>query len=157
FLGETYGWHWGFGTAGVGMLTGLVIYVAGGKHLPEQGPIERKSVQAAPIRNAKATALLLLGIGLAVTTFRGAYEQVGNTVALWADVGIDRTTSLMTIPMTWFQALNPLFVIVMTPPLLAYWKRRAAVGRELSSMQKMATGALVVASSYLLLALADSL
>ncbi len=29
FLGEMYGWHWGFGAAGVGMLAGLVIYLWG--------------------------------------------------------------------------------------------------------------------------------
>ena len=98
--------------------------------------------------------MLLLGIGLAVTIFRGAYEQIGNTVALFADAGIDRTSALGTIPMTWFQSLNPLFVIVMTPPLLAYWKRRADAGKVFSSARKMATGALVVGGSYLLLALA---
>ena len=27
FLGETIGWHWGFGAAGVGMLIGLAVYV----------------------------------------------------------------------------------------------------------------------------------
>ena len=154
FLGETYGWHWGFGAAGVGMVLGLVIYVAGGKYLPEQGRIKRAATQSTPIRNGKATALLLLGVGLAVTIFRGAYEQVGNTVALFADAGIDRATALMTIPMTWFQALNPMFVILMTPALLAWWSRRAKAGRNASSMQKMATGALIVAASYLVLAVA---
>jgi POT family proton-dependent oligopeptide transporter len=154
FLGETYGWHWGFGAAGVGMVLGLVVYVCGGKYLPEQGRIKRVATQAAPISNGRATVLLLLGVGLAVTIFRGAYEQVGNTVALFADAGIDRATDLMTIPMTWFQALNPMFVILMTPALLAWWSRRAKAGRDASSMQKMATGALIVAASYLLLALA---
>src|SRR4029077_10705666 len=94
FLGETYGWHWGFGAAGIGMLLGLVVYVAGGKYLPEQGRVQRTATQATPIRDGKATALLLLGVGLAVTIFRGAYEQVGNTVALFADAGIDRATAL---------------------------------------------------------------
>jgi len=89
---------------------------------------------------------------LAVTVFRASYEQVGNTVALWADVGINRSTSLLTIPMTWFQALNPLMVILMTPPLLAYWKRRAQVGRDLSSMRKMSRGAIIVGVAYLMLA-----
>ncbi len=154
FLGETYGWHWGFGAAGIGMLLGLVVYVAGGKYLPEQRRVPRAAVKAQAVRNGKATVMLLLGVGLAVTIFRGAYEQVGNTVALFADAGIDRATALMTIPMTWFQALNPMFVILMTPALLAWWSRRAKAGRDASSMQKMATGALIVAASYLLLAVA---
>ena len=33
-LGETLGWHYGFTAAGVGMLIGLAIYVAGQRTLP---------------------------------------------------------------------------------------------------------------------------
>jgi POT family proton-dependent oligopeptide transporter len=156
-LGEFYGWHWGFGAAGVGMLTGLLVYVFGARYLPHQGRIARKAAALpASARSQRSTLVLLFAIGVAVTVFRGAYEQVGNTVALWADVGIERTTSLMTIPMTWFQALNPLLVIVMTPLLLARWRREAAARRQQSSMRKMATGALIVAAAYLLLAIVAS-
>ncbi len=28
YIGETYGWHWGFGLAAIGMLTGLAVFVA---------------------------------------------------------------------------------------------------------------------------------
>jgi POT family proton-dependent oligopeptide transporter len=113
-LGEFYGWHWGFGAAGVGMLMGLTVYVLGAKYLPEQARIARAAAPAAasapPAARAhyyRSTLVLLFAIGLAVTVFRGAYEQVGNTVALWADSGVDRATSVLTIPMTWFQSLNP--------------------------------------------------
>ena len=152
-LGELYGWHWGFGAAGIGMLAGLAIYTLGGRYLPERAArgAPPKVLTTATARY-RSTYLLLFGVCLAVTVFRGAYEQMGNTVALWADVGIDRTTPVFTVPMTWFQALNPLLVIVMTPFLLARWRRRAALGKEPSSMQKMAIGALVVATAFLLLA-----
>ena len=150
-LGELYGWHWGFGAAGVGMLLGLAIYLLGGKYLPEE---TSRFAPAAPAQHStgRDAILLLLAIGLAVTVFRGAYEQVGNTVALWADSGVDRALGGFVIPMTWFQSLNPLLVILVTPFLLARWKRRAAAGREHSPMQKMAIGALIVALAYLLLA-----
>jgi proton-dependent oligopeptide transporter, POT family len=154
-LGEFYGWHWGFGAAGVGMLVGLAVYVLGGKYLPEQARNARAATpgpRAARTRDFRSTLALLFAIGLAVTVFRGAYEQVGNTVALWADSGVDRATSLLTIPMTWFQSLNPLLVFLMTPLLLARWRRQAAAGRAPSSMRKMATGSLMVAAAYLLLA-----
>ena len=156
-LGEFYGWHWGFGAAGVGMLTGLLVYVFGARYLPHQGRIARKAAPLpASARSQRSTFVLLFAIGVAVTVFRGAYEQVGNTVALWADVGIERTTSFMTIPMTWFQALNPLLVIMTTPLLLARWRREADARRQQSSMCKMATGALIVAAAYLLLAIVAS-
>jgi POT family proton-dependent oligopeptide transporter len=152
-LGEVYGWHYGFGAAGIGMVVGLLIYLWGGRYLPPEQPRVPVEQDAAPRLRGARTYLLLLGIGLSVTVFRGAYEQVGNTVALWADAGIDRAAGGFVIPMTWFQALNPLLVILMTPPLLAWWRRRADAGRETSPARKMSLGALIVGSSYLLLAL----
>ena len=154
-LGELYGWHWGFGAAGVGMLAGLIIYVLGGKYLPEQTRLANGTpavLAATPTANYRAIFTLLFAVIISVTVFRGAYEQIGNTVALWADVGISRTIGSWTIPMTWFQSLNPLFVIVLTPMLLAHWRRRAAAGESGSSMRKMALGALIVGAAYLLLA-----
>ncbi|MFL6601327.1 MAG: peptide MFS transporter [Steroidobacteraceae bacterium] len=170
-LGEFYGWHWGFAAAGVGMLLGLTIYVLGGKYLPEakaQAPggeshscaVGSAAVGAQgsckPTRHA-GTFLVLAAVGVAVTIFRGAYEQVGNTVALWADIGIDRHTSAAVIPMTWFQSLNPLLVFLLTPLLLARWRRRAEQGTEASAMRKMALGAFIVALAYSLLAMVSAL
>jgi proton-dependent oligopeptide transporter, POT family len=155
-LGEFYGWHWGFGAAGVGMLLGLIIYIVGGKYLPEQVRAVKQNVAptapTAPAGKYRSTFIVLFAVGLAATVFRGAYEQVGNTLALWVDVGVDRTLGLRTIPMTWFQSLNPLLVIMMTPLLLAHWRRRAQAGSPGSAMKKMALGALIVATAYLLLA-----
>ncbi|HEY2678177.1 MAG TPA: peptide MFS transporter [Steroidobacteraceae bacterium] len=153
-LGEFYGWHWGFGAAGIGMLAGLLVYIAGGKYLPHEirAPAAKApAAAAAPAGGHRSTFLLLLGVALAATVFRGAYEQVGNTVALWADVGINRNASLFTIPMTWFQSLNPLLVIMMTPALLARWRRRADSGFKESATRKMALGALIVSAAYLML------
>ena len=155
-LGEIYGWHWGFGVAGVGMLVGLLVYTLGGsRYLPVDAPVARAAGAAALPGHGvshRSTWMLLLGVGMAVTVFRGAYEQIGNTVALWADVGINRHTALAVIPMTWFQSLNPLLVILMTPPLLAHWRRRANAGRTDAAMPRMALGAFIVAAAYLLLA-----
>ena len=157
-LGETYGWHYGFGAAGVGMLAGLLIYLWGGRYLPQPKTSASfveptREVSAASWRDAFT---LLLAVGLAVTVFRGAYEQVGNTVALWIETA-DRHFGGREIPMTWFQSLNPLLVIAMTPILLARWKRKAGAGSEHSPLQKMAVGALIVGGAYALLALAAAI
>jgi proton-dependent oligopeptide transporter, POT family len=155
-LGEFYGWHWGFGAAGIGMLLGLIIYILGGKYLPEQVRAAKQTLAPtalkAPAGQHRSTFTLLFAVGLAVTVFRGAYEQYGNTLALWADVGVDRSIGHWTIPMTWFPSLDPLLVIMMTPLLLAHWRRRAQAGYAGSAMRKMALGALIVAAAYLLLA-----
>ncbi|TWI69217.1 POT family proton-dependent oligopeptide transporter [Pseudoduganella lurida] len=148
-IGEVYGWHYGFGLAGLGMLAGLVIYLSGQPYLP---PEPERIVAGEKRPFDRQTLLVLAGIGIAVTVFRAAYEQVGNTVALWADAGVDRHAAGLVIPMTWFQSLNPLFVMLLTPPLLAYWRRRAAAGHDQPPARRMAAGAVIVAAAYLLLA-----
>lgn len=160
-LGEVYGWHWGFGAAGIGMLGGLVLYVLGGRYLPRETRIEPAQASvpdvATPRDAMRQRVLALLAVGLCVMLFRGAYEQTGNTIALWADVGIDRhALGGFVIPMTWFQALNPLLVITLTPLLVAHWTRQARGGRELTPARKMAMGAFGVAAAFAMLGLADA-
>ena len=154
-LGEVYGWHAGFAAAGVGMLIGLAVYLLGGAYLPVSSVAAARPMKAegsSGKRRDWTTFTLLLGIGIAVTVFRGAYEQIGNTVALWSDVGVNRQFRSLVIPATWFQALDPLLVFVMTPALLGYWRRRADRGLDPPATRRMALGALIVALSYVLLA-----
>jgi proton-dependent oligopeptide transporter, POT family len=159
-LGELYGWHYGFGAAGIGMLLGLVIYVCGARWLPpERPPVRDAATHDAPAtpRDAmRQRVFALVAVFLCVTVFRGAYEQSGNTIALWADVGLDRTAGALTIPMTWFQALNPLLVIFLTPLLVVRWTKQAGRGREPTPAKKMAMGAFGVAMAFLMLAAVDA-
>lgn len=155
-VGELWGWNWGFTVAGVGMVAGLIVYLVGTPFLPpEQGAPRRTTADLT--RGGSRTGLeprviLLLGVVLLlVIVYRSAYEQVGNTVALWANSGVDRAVGAWTIPMTWFQALNPLGIFLFTPLVLTWWRRRQARGRDHSAMAKMATGALVLCASFLLL------
>lgn len=157
-LGQLYGWHYGFGAAGVGMFSGLIIYLMGRDYLPPENPRSAvpKPVTKLAQTNPAKLWLLLLGVALATTIFRGAYEQIGNTVALWTDSDVNRTLGGFTIPSTWFQALNSLLVMAMTPLLLLHWRCRAKSGREASPARKMAIGALIVASSYVMLAIVSA-
>ncbi|KRG70419.1 peptide MFS transporter [Pseudoxanthomonas dokdonensis] len=158
-LGEVYGWHYGFGAAGIGMFAGLLIYLAGKRYLPVEAAPTRAAVRdpAEPRGNHRNVWWLLLGVGIAATIFRGAYEQIGNTLPLWIDSGVDRQLAGIEIKMTWFQSLNPLLVISLTPVLLMAWRRRAEAGRETSPGMRMAIGALLVAAAYLLLAVLTAL
>ena len=153
-IGELYGWHYGFALAGVGMLTGLAIYVGGARYLPDE-PVRPRGDGPVALNadDSRQRWLLLGGVMAIVVLFRGAYEQIGNTVALWAADGIDRATgSGFVIPMTWFQSLNSLFVFLLTPFVIALWTWQARARGEPSSITKMAIGALIVAASYLMLA-----
>ena len=128
-LGEAFGWHWGFGAAGIGMVTGLLFYLWGQRYLPAETQMPRVELPAAPRESmARDTLLLLFSLGVAVAVFRSAYEQVGNTVALWFDTGVDKLAGDFSIPFTWFFAINPLCVMLLTPVLLAWWRKREAAG-----------------------------
>ncbi len=152
-LGELYGWHVGFGAAGVGMCLGLAIYALNGRHLPADKP-RAAAIDAAPRAAGLGRSFVpLLLVGLAVIVFRSAYEQSGNTLAVWADTQVDRQLFGWLVPVTWMQSLNPLFVFLFTPLLVTYWRGAAMRGREPSAPVKMALGAAGVALSYLMLAL----
>jgi POT family proton-dependent oligopeptide transporter len=145
-LGELLGWHWGFGAAGVGMLAGLLVYLKGQRWL---GPEPERAVETG---GRLAIGWLLGGVLLAVILFRGAYEQMGNTLMLWSDAHVDRTMGAFTIPATWFQALNPALVFILTPLLVRWWTRAAAAGREQTPVRRMANGAAGLGLAYLALA-----
>ena len=144
-IGEMYGWHWGFTLAGVGMVIGLVTYLGGSRYLPRNNDAEaRRSVASRSKRAPFATYILLLAVIAIVIVFRAAYEQSGNTLALWADTGVNRTAAGFSIPMTWFQSLNPLMIFLFTPVIVAWWTRAARRGREPGSVSKMAMGGFIV-------------
>lgn len=158
-LGELLGWHWGFGAAGVGMCAALVIYRVGGRYLPHSVAVVQSRATTSPAEKAQFGKRigLLLGVVLMIVVFRGAYEQVGNTVALWADSADRSVGAQLTIPATWFQALNPLLVFALTPIVLAAWRYRAKHGHTFAPLRRMAMGAAIVALAYGLLAAASYL
>src|SRR5208282_329030 len=160
-LGEQWGWHYGFAAAGIGMLTGLAIYLRGLRELP---PDELQKAKAShhehdPLTGRDWRAIIaLLVLFLPNTLFWATYEQQGNTIALWADNFTDRTVNLLfwraEIPVTWFQAFNPFMIFAFTPFIVALWSRQARSGREPSPVTKMALGCFGVALANLLMAYA---
>jgi proton-dependent oligopeptide transporter, POT family len=63
YLGETYGWSYGFGAAGFGMLLGLLVFIWGKPLLMGKGEAPDAAKLAAPVAGIKFEWLLyLLGI-----------------------------------------------------------------------------------------------
>ncbi len=160
-LGEEWGWHYGFGAAGVGMLIGLAIYLRGLRELPAD---ELQKAKAAHHERDPMTAkdwraiVALLVLFIPNTLFWAAYEQQGNTIALWADAYTDRSIDLLfwrgEIPVTWFQAFNPFMIFAFTPLIVELWAMQSRRGREPSTVMKMAMGCFGVALSYLVMVFA---
>ena len=111
-LGELYGWHYGFGAAGVGMLIGIAIYLQGRDYLPVDNVAargERVKLQAGDGRTIAALLSVLAITGL----FWTAQTQVWNTYPLWIRDHVDRELFGVAIPVTWFQSLDSLAVLVL--------------------------------------------
>ena len=156
-VGELYGFHWGFGIAAVGMFIGMAVYAAGGRYLPREkvgaAALNTPAAATSPRRSFGSQIALLASIAAVIVIFRGAYEQIGNTMTLWADSEVDRAAGAgFVIPVTWFLALNSLIVISLSPWIVRRWNSRAEAGRELSTMSKMAIGAALVGLSFFILA-----
>jgi len=157
-LGELLGWHWGFAAAGVGMAIGLAIYRAFSASLPaEPTLVRRETAGAAAAISGQDRRRLgeLASIVAAVVLFRIAYEQSGNVIALWVAHQTDRSLNLLgwhtIIPATWFQAINPLLIIVLTPVLIAYWGRRERCGARANLLRRMCLGCIVASLAMALM------
>jgi POT family proton-dependent oligopeptide transporter len=157
-LGENVGWAYGFGAAGVGMVIALVIYLAGWRTLPVDGPrVEhRQAARPRMTRDERRAVIALLVLCLPVILFWAGYEQQGNTIALWADSFTDRTINLGfwrgTIPTTWFQAFNPFMIFAFTPFVVALWARQAKRGNEPTTITKIALGCFGLTCANLVMA-----
>lgn len=147
-LGATYGWHVGFGAAGVGMLLGLVIYLSGARRL--RLARVRASGPAARREHRGREVLLLFAVLAAVVLYRGAYEQAGNALALWTSTGIDRHVAGVEIPAALFQSLDPLFVLLLTPLIVRRARRLAHAENEARMMTR---GALLTSAAFAMICL----
>jgi POT family proton-dependent oligopeptide transporter len=151
-LGQRYGWHYGFTAAGVGMVLGLCVYLWGQKHLAQDNLSKTKADRIAkePLTGVewKAIAALMVLCALNVV-FWGVYEQQGNTIQLFADQNTDWHIFGWAMPSTWFQAVNPFFIIAFAPLLDRFWARQAKSGREPDSVVKMSIGCLLLGLSFL--------
>ncbi len=159
-LGQTVGWHWGFGAAGVGMVLGLCLYLWGGRFLAPDVLTQRRAADGA--RKEPLTRDEWLRVGAIVvlcalnTAFWAVFEQQGNTMQLWADRNTNWSFLGWTVPSTWYQAFNPAMIFIFAPILTVVWGWQAKRGAEPSSVVKMAIGCFLLGLSFVVMILASS-
>jgi POT family proton-dependent oligopeptide transporter len=157
-LGEEIGWHYGFAAAGIGMTIALLVYIRALWVLPPDRVARRDHADTSLDRSERLRIFALVLLFAPTTLFWATYEQQGNTIVLWADDHTDRYVDLLfwhgEIPITWFQAFNPLLIIAFTPFLVRLWARQAKRGSEPGTITKMSLGCLGVAIANLIMAAA---
>ena len=115
YLGQTIGWGFGFGLAGIGMLAGLVVFVLGKKALHGAGE--------APAVLAKSREYLIYGIGFAAVAVIWAlvqYQDIIQTLlaisgvallgyVLYESFKLDKEPRERMFAILFLISLNPLF------------------------------------------------
>ncbi|MDQ7916205.1 peptide MFS transporter [Mesonia sp. MT50] len=155
-----YGWHYGFGLAGIGMLLGQAVYIWGQKFLKGIGEFtggamvsaEEKEAAKKPLSKIEKDRIVVLLISfLIVIVFWGAFEQAGGLMNLYTDAKIDRTIGLSwleEIPAAVFQSLNAAYIIIFGTIIGGFWIWWKKKGRESSSLFKMAIGTIIMGLGY---------
>jgi POT family proton-dependent oligopeptide transporter len=154
-LGETVGWHWGFGAAGIGMLIGLVVYLAGSAHLPSDPLLERRKgrgVAAPKLAKGEGKLLVLLvlllpAMALGVT----ANQQLFVTYTAWADKSADLVVFGREMPRTWLLSIDAITSTGFLVGSVVFWRWWSKTRKEPSEITKMGLGYLMSITGVLAL------
>ena len=161
-VGEVYGWHYGFGLAGIGMALGLLQYLLGQKYLKHVGNFlgasentAEKEAMNRPLTKVEKDRVIVLFISFAlVIIFWGAFEQAGGLMNIYASEKTDRILSFSLpfigneIPASWFQSLNAMFIIFLGTSVAGYWARRKLRGKLSTGLFKMILGLIIMGTGF---------
>ena len=156
YVGESYGWHYGFGLAGIGMALGLAQYLYGQKYLSQVGDFigdnkseEGKDVLKKPLTAIEKDRLVVLFLSfILVIVFWGAFEQAGGLMNIYASEKTDRLFMGWLVPASWFQSLNAMFIIFLGTAVAGYWAKRKLKNQLSSSLFKMIIGLIIMGTGF---------
>lgn len=151
-VGEVYGWHYGFGLAGVGMLIGLAIFILGQRYLKEIPTQPLGTPKAYKVggtafnvtKEEKEHLYVLMVCLLAVFIFFAAFEQAGGLLNLYAKNHTHRYVGNWEIPASTLQSLNPMCIVCLSPIVSLIWMRLTKRYAYISSIYKMGIGNIIV-------------
>ncbi|MCF0212966.1 MAG: peptide MFS transporter, partial [Muribaculaceae bacterium] len=146
------GIHYSFIASVAAMLISLTIFLLTKKSLPSPQRVEKS--QEVTVTNEERRAMakeikqrmyaLFAVLGIAIF-FWFSFHQNGTSMSLFARDFVDTST---IAPEIW-QAVNPFFVIVLTPIIMWFFASLARRGREISTPRKIAIGMGLAGVAYL--------
>jgi len=152
-----YGWKAGFLAAGIGMIISLITQSVFAKRLlgdvglrpaahiaAERNPSGKKE----PLTTVERDRIKVIMImGMFVVFFWAGFEQAGGLMNIFSQQYTDRMIGNFEVPATWFQSLNPFFVITFAPILAIIWLKLGP--KEPNSPVKFALGLFMLAIGFL--------
>ena len=148
------GVHFSFIVSVIAMMISLIIFFTQKKKFPQPGKkvaaetvgytAAEKEAMAKEIKQRMAALFAVLGIAV---FFWLSFHQNGQSLSVFAR---DFVNSDMLAPEIW-QALNPLFVIILTPLVMGIFAALARKGKPVSTPRKIALGMGIAGCAYLFL------
>ncbi len=157
WLGQMVGWGWGFGAAGVSMLFGLAVYLAGRKWLPAEPPRGKAAVAAPKARltgNDWVKIILLLVLLPLLGASLVGNEQIFNNYLTWGNANYNLVFWGHAVPSSWLVSLDATCSIFFLSGSILFWKWWSMKRREPDEMTKIAFASLFAAVAPLALAAA---
>ena len=156
----SYGYRYGFLASSIGMLLGQVVFnLLAPKYLGEIGtkPVVKfeKQEEGQQVdtlnKEEKDKISVIFILFLFAVFFWAGFEQAGSSIALYTDNYIDRDVTLpfigdWTIPSSWFQSVNPFFVVTLAPLFAMFWS--SPLGRKISTPIKMGVGMVILGIGF---------
>jgi len=153
---ERYAFEYGFLAAGVGMLIGQIVFNSMaqrflgdiGKSVKKMS-VEEQAEHDKPLTPEERDRVAVI---LVITTFTvffwAGFEQAGSSLTLYTDSYINRQVGSFTIPTSWFQSVNPLFIVALGPIFASLWLNLAKRGKDLSIPIKMSLGMILLGVGF---------
>jgi proton-dependent oligopeptide transporter, POT family len=159
-LGEVYGWHWGFGAAGIGMLIGLTIYLSGRKWLPPDSPVVEKSESAPKPRlthRERMAIIALLALLPVLTIAVISNQQIFNAYLVWAETSVDLIFFGRKMPTTWLITLDSIVSVSFLFGAVIFWRLWSKKFPEPAEITKIGIGSLCAVTGMLSLAMGSAI
>ena len=155
YLGEVYGWHYGFGLAGVGMFAGLIVFKLGLPILSANELTESKSdlkqTSDELTLEEKSRILVILILSVFTMFFWFAFEQAGSSMNLFADRYMERNLLGVEIPASMFQSFNAFLILLLAPFFARLWTGLIRIDKEPNTTLKFSIAFVLLGIGFLFL------
>jgi len=154
-LGQKVGWHYGFGCAGVVMVLGLFIYLAGRRYLPAEelkSPSEDPALREPMTRDDWLCVLYLVILIPVLAVSLLTNQEIFNAYLTWGDQQFDLT--LLNHTSSWLITVDAAVSFTMLVAVAAFWKWWSVNHREPDEISKMIIGSVFTVAGGLCLFMA---
>jgi proton-dependent oligopeptide transporter, POT family len=162
YLAQRVNWHLGFACSSAVMILGLIQFISFRSTLGDIGERPKPKTATGPDHAASklspdawkrlgAIAVLIIFS----TVFWMSFEQAGSSLNLFADQLTRDTVAGFSFPSSWFQSVEPIFVVAFAPLFSWLWLRMA--NRQPSSPAKFAYGLVAAAIAFGVITYASTL